>query len=78
MKLRKKNMTFVESKDFNMRWNYTEMGSRDKKTGKLKYYQVTVEDWKIIDCKCEARSFRRFSPCKHMTNLQTKLSHLTL
>jgi hypothetical protein len=61
-----------------MKWKYTEMGSRDKKTGKLKYYQVTVEDWKIVDCKCEARGFRRFSPCKHMKNLQSKLSHLKL
>ena len=54
------------------------MGSRDKKTGKLKYYQVTVEDWKIVDCQCEARGFRRFSVCKHMKSLQSKLSHLTL
>jgi hypothetical protein len=61
-----------------MKWKYTEMGSRDKKTGKLKYYQVTVEDWKIIDCQCEARGFRRFSACKHMKSLQSKLSHLTI
>jgi hypothetical protein len=27
-----------------MKWFYNEMGSRDKKTGKLKYYKVSVED----------------------------------
>jgi hypothetical protein len=61
-----------------MKWKYTEIGSRNKKTGKLKDYQVTVEDWKITDCQCEARMFRRFSPCKHMLNLKSKLSHLTI
>ena len=60
-------------------WQYREMGSRDKKTGKLKYYDVTVRgDYKIIDCTCEARQFRRFSPCKHMKRLQEKTGHLSL
>lgn len=51
------------------------MGSRDKKTGKLKYYNVTVEDWKIIDCECPARGFRRYTPCKHMISINKKLGH---
>jgi hypothetical protein len=58
-----------------MRWQYREMGSRDKKTGKLKYYHVTVEDWKIIDCECPAREFRRHTPCKHMISINQKLGH---
>lgn len=58
-----------------MKWFYSEMGSRDKKTGKLKYYKVWVEDWKIVDCSCEARMFRRFSPCKHMISINKKLGH---
>lgn len=61
-----------------MKWFYSEMGSKNKKTGKLKDYQVTVEDWKIVDCQCDARMFRRFSACKHMLNLKSKLSHLTI
>ena len=58
-----------------MTWKYREMGSRDKKTKKLKYYDVTVTDWKITNCTCEARSFRRFSPCKHMISIKQKLGH---
>jgi hypothetical protein len=53
------------------------MGSRDKK-GNLKYYRVTVEDWKIINCECPAREFRRHTPCKHMKRLAEKQSHLTI
>jgi hypothetical protein len=59
-------------------WNYREMGSRNKKTGKLNYYQVTVTDYKISDCSCPARGFRRFTPCKHMKRLQEKLGHLSI
>jgi hypothetical protein len=59
-------------------WNYREMGSRNKKTGKLNYYQVTVTDYKISDCSCPARGFRRFTPCKHMKRLQEKLGHLAI
>ena len=33
-------------------WYYREMGSRNKKTGKLSYYQVRVTDYKIDDCEC--------------------------
>lgn len=51
-----------------MKWQYREMGSRDKK-GKLKYYKVTVEDWKITNCECPAREFRRYTPCKHMKQI---------
>ena len=60
-----------------MKWQYREMGSRDKK-GKLTYYRVTVEDWKITDCECKAREFRRYTPCKHMKRLNEKLTHLTV
>jgi len=51
------------------------MGSRDKKTQKLKYYKVSVEDWKIVNCDCDARSFRRYTPCKHMISINQKLGH---
>ena len=56
-------------------WYYREMGSRDKKTGKLKYYNVKVTDYKIVDCECPARSFRSYSPCKHMKRLHEKIGH---
>jgi hypothetical protein len=36
-------------------WYYKEMGSRDKKTGKLKYYKVKVTDYKIVDCTCHMK-----------------------
>lgn len=58
-----------------MEWFYKEMGSRDKKTGKLKYYKVKVKDWKITDCNCDGRSFRRHQPCKHMKSINQKLGH---
>ncbi len=57
---------------------YTEMGSRNKKTGKLSYYQVQVTNYKIDDCECPARSFRSYTPCKHMKRLNEKLKHLTI
>ena len=60
------------------KWKYREMGSRNKKTKKLKYYNVSVENWKIVDCECPAREFRRYSPCKHMKRLSEKMSNLTL
>lgn len=60
------------------RWYYYEMGSRNKKTGKLADYKVTVEDYKIVDCGCPARSFRKYTPCKHMKRLQEKLHHLEI
>ncbi len=60
------------------RWQYREMGSRNKKTGNLSYYNVTVTDFKITDCECLAREFRRYTPCKHMKRLKEKLSHLSI
>jgi hypothetical protein len=54
------------------------MGSRNKKTGKLSYYQVKVTDYKIDDCECPARQFRSHSPCKHMKRLQQKLTQLSI
>lgn len=59
-------------------WYYGEMGTRNKKTGKLPMYRVKVTDHKIVDCNCKAREFRRYSPCKHMKNLQSKNSILIL
>ena len=59
-------------------WYYREMGSRNKKTGKLSYYQVRVTDYKIDDCECPARQFRSHSPCKHMKRLNEKLTHLAI
>ena len=56
-------------------WYYREMGSRNKKTGKLSYYNVTVTDYRIVDCECKRVS--RFTPCKHMKRLQEKCNHLT-
>lgn len=56
-------------------WYYREMGSRNKKTGKLNYYNVKVTDYKIVDCNCMAREFRPYSPCKHMKRLHEKLGH---
>lgn len=61
------------------KWHYYEMGSRNKKTGKLAYYKVTVTDYKITDCECPSRSFRKYSPCKHMKNLHSKMGkHITI
>lgn len=51
------------------------MGSRDKATGKLKYYKVKVTDYTIVDCSCPAREFRAYSPCKHMKRLHEKIGH---
>jgi len=59
-------------------WQYREMGSRNKKSGKLSYYKVTVRDWRIVDCECKAREFRRYTPCKHMKRLSEKMVNLTI
>lgn len=59
-------------------WYYREMGSRDKKSGKLKYYKVKVTDYKIVGCECPAREFRRYTPCKHMKRLHQKCNHLEI
>lgn len=51
------------------------MGSKDKKTGKMKYYRVDVSDHKITNCNCDARMFRRHQPCKHMKSINERLGH---
>lgn len=61
-----------------MKWYYREMGSRNKKTEKLSYYRITVEDYKITNCDCKAREFNNYTPCKHMKRLNEKLTHLTI
>ena len=60
------------------KWQYREMGSRNKKTGKLSYYNVTVIDYHISDCEGIARQFRPHSPCKHMKRLHEKMGHLSI
>jgi hypothetical protein len=60
------------------KWQYREMGSRNKKTNKLSYYNVTVIDYKISECECKAREFNRYSACKHMKRLNEKLTHLKI
>lgn len=56
-------------------WYYSEIGSRNKKNGKLAQYTVKVTDYKIVDCECKAREFRPYSPCKHMKRLHEKSGH---
>ena len=65
-------------KEPSMKWHYREMGSRNKKTGKLSYYNITVPDYKITNCECPSRDFHPFKACKHMIRLQEKLNHLTI
>jgi len=60
------------------KWIYLVMGSRNKKTGKLREYVVTVENDIITNCSCPAREFRRYSPCKHMKKTQEYTPHLKL
>lgn len=59
-------------------WYYREMGSKNKATGKLTYYNVKVTDYQIVDCECKAREFRKYTPCKHMKRLSEKSPHLTI
>ena len=54
------------------------MGSRNKKTGKLSYYKVTVDNYKIVDCQCPAKQYHPYSACKHMKRLHEKLTHLAI
>jgi hypothetical protein len=58
-----------------MEWFYRVMGSKDKKTNKMKYYRVKVKDHTITDCNCDARMFRRHQPCKHMKSINERLGH---
>ena len=54
---------------------YSDMGSRDKKTGKLKYYTVTrnvLEN--TFECSCPATDYRPYLvACKHIKRLKEKL-----
>jgi len=59
-------------------WFYREMGSIDKKTGKHREYDVTVENYVITGCTCPARDFRRYSPCKHMKKIHEYCPHLKM
>jgi len=54
---------------------YSEMGSRDKKTGKLKYYTITRNVLtESFECECPAAQFRRYQECKHVKRLKEKLA----
>ena len=55
------------------KWYYSEMGSRDKKTGKLKYYKVSRTSNDDFGCECPAAMYRRFQECKHVKRLKEKL-----
>jgi len=72
------NVEIVENLKKMNSWHYREMGSRNKKTGKLSYYNVKVTDYKISDCECKAREFKPHSACKHMKRLHQKLNHLSI
>ena len=62
-----------------MEWKhkYSEMGSRNKKTGKLNYYVVTRKHKNGVDtfeCSCPATMYRPWLPaCKHIKRLKEKL-----
>jgi len=53
---------------------YREMGTRNKKTGRIPYYKVerhmNTEQWY---CSCPAAEFRRHTECKHVKHLKHKL-----
>ena len=56
---------------------FSEMGSRNKKTGKLKYYVVTRTHNNGVDsfkCSCPATMYRPYlTACKHIKRLKEKL-----
>ena len=62
-----------------MEWNkkYSEMGSRNKKTGKLNNYIVTrihKNGNESFKCSCPATSYRPWLvACKHIKRLKVKL-----
>ena len=62
-----------------MEWEskYSEMGSRNKKTGKLNYYVVTrthKNGTDTFECSCPATMYRPWLPsCKHIRRLKEKL-----
>lgn len=49
---------------------YRQMGSRNKKTGKLSYYTVTSEDHKKFKCECLGFQYRSYKDCRHITRLK--------
>jgi hypothetical protein len=51
---------------------YREMGSRNKKTGKLNYYTIERQN-KSYSCSCPAWQFRPYADCKHIKRLREKL-----
>ncbi len=53
---------------------YREMGSRNKKTGKLNEYDVTIHKNNKGTCTCPAMTYRPYQECKHVKNLKRKLS----
>ena len=62
-----------------MNWTqkFSEMGSRNKKTGKLNYYVVTRTHNNGVDsftCSCPATDYRPWlQACKHIKRLKEKL-----
>ena len=62
-----------------MEWNkkYKEMGSRNKKTGRLNYYVVTrthKNGNESFKCSCPATTYRPYlTACKHIKRLKEKL-----
>ena len=62
-----------------MNWTqkFSEMGSRNKKTGKLNYYVVTRTHNNGVDsfeCSCPATDYRPYLlACKHIKRLKEKL-----
>lgn len=52
--------------------NYREMGSRNKKTGKLNYYDIERQNGSY-SCSCPAWNFRPYTECKHIKRLREKL-----
>ena len=53
---------------------YREMGSRNKKTGKLNYYNIERQNG-VYCCSCPAWTFRPYAECKHIKRLREKLRH---
>ena len=67
------------TKNTMMEWKhkYSEMGSRNKKTGKLNNYIVTRKHNNGVDsfeCSCPATMYRPWlAACKHIKRLKEKL-----
>ena len=53
---------------------YREMGSRNKKTGKLNYYTLERQNG-VYSCSCPAWTSRPYAECKHIKRLREKLRH---